>query len=32
MTGTNTLIPLGVGLVLLVAGLGLRLRDRVGPA
>ncbi len=32
LTGTNTLIPLGVGLVLLLAGLGLRLRDWIGPA
>jgi plastocyanin len=32
LTGTSTLIPLGVGLLLLVAGLGLRLRDWVGSA
>ena len=31
-TGADVLLPLGVGLALLLAGLGLRVRDRAGPA
>jgi plastocyanin len=32
LTGENTLVPLAIGLLLLLAGLGLRLRDWVGSA